>query len=114
MRQPLLHRRQHILSRFREHHAGGIQAGAGEAGGEQIRPFPHPQHRAFHPAQYPREEYRRRRAMLGIRSGAHDLMQSAQKQAAGGDVTVEGGKIEGEDRPGRARASVLYPRDLVA
>jgi len=41
-------------------------------------------------------------------------MQSAQKQATRRDVTVEGGEAEGDDRPGRARAAVLYPRDLVA
>jgi len=121
MRQPFLHRRQHFFSGFGEDQAAGVQTGTGEAGGEQIRPLLDPQDRPFHPRQHAGEEQSRRGAMLGIRAGPRDLMQSAQKQAAKGvgvgEGVIEGGDAEG-DYPGGGRAALFTmgrdPRDLVA
>ena len=88
--------------------------GADEAGGEQIRPLPHPQHRPFHPGQHAGEEQGRGGTMLGIRAGAGDFMERAQKQAAGWKGTVEEGDVEG-DAPGNPRAVAAFdPRYLVA
>ena len=111
MGEAFLHRCQHVFAGFDEDQAGRVQADAGEAGGEQIRPFLHPQHRPLQPRQRPGEEQRRRGTMLGIRAGAGNFVQAAQKQRAG---TIEGGDAE-RDRPDRpGRVSMLDPRDLVA
>lgn len=108
MRQAFLHRRQDLFAGLGEQQAGGVQARAGEAGGEQVRPFLHPQHRPLHPGQDPGEEQGRGGAMLGIRTGAGDLMQRAQEKRG------EGGDAEGDGPLGPARVPALYPRDLGA
>ncbi len=88
-----------------------MQADVGKAGGKQIRLLLDPQYRPFQPRQRPGEEQCRRGAMLGIRAGAGNLVQAAQKQRAG---TVEGGDAEGDRPDGPGRGSMLDPRDLSA
>jgi len=111
MGQAFLHCRQHVLAGFDEDQAGRVQSDIGEAGGEQIRLLLDPQHRPLQPRQYPGEEQRRRSAMLGIRTGASNLMQHTQKQR--GD-TVEGRDAEGDRPNGPGRVSMLDPRNLGA
>ncbi len=111
MGQAFLHRRQHVFAGFGEHHAGRVQTGAGEAGGEQIRALLHPQHRPLHPRQHAGEEQGRGGAVFGIRTGARDFMQRAHKQATG---TVEVFNAE-RDCPGCAWGVTMPdPRDLGA
>ena len=119
MRQSLLHRRQHVFARLGEHHAGGVQAGAGEAGSEQIRPFLHPQHGPLHPRQHAGEVLGGRGTMFGIRAGARDFVQRTQEKTAGGEGAVEGRDAEGDCPGGPGRVTVVPaamgdPRDLVA
>lgn len=113
MREPFLHRREHLIPGFGEQDAGGMQADAGEAGGEQIRPLLHPQHGPFHPGQHAAKEQGRGGAMLGIRAGARDLMQGAEQQAAGEDA-VDSLYIERHRPMYWAGAAMLDPRDLGA
>lgn len=111
MCQPFLHGRQHVFAGFNEDQASWVQAHTGEAGGEQIRPFLHPQHRPLQPRQHAGEEQRRRGTMLGIRAGTGNLMQAAQKQGGG---MVEGGDAKGDRPDGPGCATLRDPRDLVA
>ena len=112
MRQSFLHRRQHCFAGFGEHQTAGMQTGTGEARGEQIRPLLYPQYWPLHPRQYAGEEQSRRGAVLGIRAGARDLMQTAHEKTATGEV--EGGDAERDCSGGRRRSTMADPRDLVA
>ena len=118
MRQSFLHRRQHCFAGFGEHQTPGMQTGTGEARGEQIRPLLYPQYWSLHPRQYAGEEQSRRGAVLGIRAGARDLMQTAHEKTATGESVgegmIEGGDAERDYPGGGRRAAMADPRDLVA
>ena len=72
-------------------HPIGVQAGGGQAGGEQVGVFHHPQHRAALAGQDAGDEQRRGGAVLGVRAGAGHLVQDAERQAAPGRAASIGG-----------------------
>ena len=115
MAQPFFHRRQHILAGFGEDHPIGVQASAGEAGGEQIGLPQHPQHRAGQTSEQAGDEQGGRGGVFGIRSGAHGFMQGPQPQAAGRQNLVDGGNTERQGAIGAGGGgSVFDPRDFGA
>ena len=114
MREPFLHRRQDLFPGVREQNAGGMQADAGEAGGEQIGALLDPQHGPFHARQHAGDELRRRGAVFRIRSAARAFMQRPARQAAAGEGGIDNLDPEGHRAVGHGRAVPLDPGDLAA
>jgi hypothetical protein len=104
MAQALLHRRQHTIGPggFGEDHPVGVQPDQGKRRGEQVMTLDNPQHLTAPPAQKPRHQQRRRRAVLGLRSRARHLMQRPAEEPAPRQRRVNDGGAEPDD-PGAAR-----------
>ena len=105
MPQPFLHRQQHrpVAAGLGIDHPIGMQAGAGEARGEQAGCGERPQHRPAEPRQDPGREQRGRRLVGGTAVAARHLVQRAESEAALGQGAVE--RFEAE----RQRSGAVLP-----
>ncbi len=91
MAQRLLHHQEHALlvGGAGMYHPIGVQAGAGQAGGEQVIGGGAPQHAAAHARQDSGREQRGAGARHRVRPAAFHLVQRAAGQAAFGQMRVE-------------------------
>ncbi len=94
-------------------HPVGVQASAGQAGGEQVGVLHHPQHRTVLTAQDAGDEQGGGRAMLGVRAGAGYLVQRAPRQAGRRQHRVDR-RAEWQSGAARAGSRVLYAGDAGA
>ena len=116
MTQPVLHDEERLA-------AAGLgvddtvrmQAGGGEARGEDVALLDHPEHLAVDAREDAGGEHGGGSAVLDVGAGAGDLVQRAAGKAAAGQSGVEVGHAEGKWRRGIGRgAMTLQASDEVA
>jgi len=94
--QAFLHRQQPITAGAGIDDAIRMQSGPGQAGGEQVRPLQHPQHRARPPGQDAGSESGRDGGMLQVRAGAHHFVQRIHRQTTAGQGGIQRRQAERE------------------
>lgn len=112
MAQPFLHRQQSLMPPgLGVDHPGGVQAGGGKCGGEEIRPFEHPQYRAGMAGEDPGGEQGGRGSELRVDAVAGEFMESGEGKATAGQGGVDAGMTEGKRAGIRGWPGTLDPRD---
>ena len=114
MGEAFFHRRQDFFPGVGEQDPGGMQADAGESGGEQIGALLDPQHRSRHARQHAADELGCRGTVLCIRPRAREFVQRAARQTAAGEGGIDNRDAEGHGAVRHGRAVPLDPGDLAA
>ena len=108
MAQALLHGLQHgvRLAGLGVDDAVRVQARSGQTGGEQIRSFRDPEDRTAVASQNAGNKQDRCCAVLRVRTGAGNLMQRAERDAAVRQSNIDRRAERGGDAMGRGAASL--------
>ena len=113
--QALLHNRQDVFAGFGEEDAVGVQAGIGQAGGEQVGLAQHPEDGPVQAGENAGGKQGRGSGVFGVRPGGGGFVQRAETDAAGGQGRVDVRDAKGQDTVFRiACVTPLNPGNTLA